>query len=489
MKPIYIVLLIFIYFGILILISRFTGKNDTNDAFFRADRRSPWYLVAFGMIGATLSGVTFISVPGWVGATQFGYLQVVLGNVLGYVVIIAVLLPIYYKLKVTSIYQYLDNRFGFTSYKTGATFFFLSQMMGASLRLYLVALVLDEFVFSNWNIPFYVTVIIAVALIWLYTNRGGIKTIVYTDTLQTFFMLTSVVVTVYLIMKNLNWNITDLFTSPDIKQYTKTFFTDDFLKKDYFWKAFLGGAFITITMTGLDQNMMQKNLTCKNIREAQKNVISYSVVFILAIIMFLFLGALLYVYATKSGMGLPERADLLFPEIALNGGMGLTLAIAFLLGLIASAYSSADSALAALTTSFCIDFLNIEKRQAKHQIKIRRKVHIGISAAMALIIIVSNQFLSESVIDSIFMVASYTYGPLLGLFAFGIMTKWEVEDKWVWVVALIAFGLSLTLGTIPAEYLRGYEFNYELLGVNGLLTFIGLLIIKKKTKVDSENIK
>lgn len=480
MKPIYIILLIAAYFGLLMLISYFTSKDDSNAAFFKANQKSPWYLVAFGMIGATLSGVTFISVPGWVGDSQFSYLQVVLGNVLGYVVIVFVLLPIYYRFNVTSIYQYLGHRFGNTSYKTGAAFFFLSRIIGSALRLYLVALVLQKFVFDAWNVPFFVTVIIAIGLIWLYTNRGGIKTIVYTDTLQTFFMLASVVVTVYFIMTNLDWGVSDLLTASELKPYTKTFFTDNFLNKNYFWKSFIGGAFITISMTGLDQDMMQKNLTCKNLKEAQKNVISYSLAFLLAIVLFLVLGALLYVYVDKTGMSMPERADLLFPEIAINGNMGAFLAVTFLLGLIASAYSSADSGLTALTTSFCVDFLTIGKYKPKRQKSLRKQVHIGLSALLVVIIVAANQFLERSMIDSIFMAAAYTYGPLLGLFAFGIFTKWNIRDKWVWLVALVAFILSFIMGMLPPELLGGYEFNYELMVVNGGLTFIGLLIIRKK---------
>lgn len=480
MKPIYILLIIVVYFGVLYLISYFTGKNDSNDAFFKAENKSPWYLVAFGMVGASLSGVTFISVPGWVADSQFSYMQVVFGYVLGYLVITFVLLPIYYRMNVTSIYQYLENRFGNVSYRTGAFFFFISRILGAAFRMFLVATVLQQFVFDAWGVPFFVTVIIAIGLIWFYTSRAGIKTIVWTDTLQTLFMLGSVVLTVYFMMDELGWSVSELFTAPELAPYTQIFFTDDILAKDYFWKAFIGGIFITICMTGLDQDMMQKNLTCKNLKEAKKNVLSYSMVFVPVNILFLLLGALLFVYAHKTGMVIPERTDLLFPEIALHGGLGSGLAVLFILGLIAAAYSSADSALTALTTSFCVDFLHIEKREAKRQTSIRKRVHIGLSALLVVVIVVFNYLLDSNVIDMLLTAASYTYGPLLGLFAFGIFTKWEIRDKWSWLVAVISAGLTFLLGQLPSEMLGGYHFNYELLVVNGALTFLGLVLIRRK---------
>lgn len=480
MKPTYIVLLIVVYFSILFVISYLTGRDDSNEAFFKAKSKAPWYLVAFGMIGTTLSGVTFISLPGWVEDSQFSYTQVVLGNVLGYLVITFVLLPVYYRLNVTSIYQYLDHRFGTTSYKTGAVFFFVSRVIGASFRLFLVAAVLQHFVFDAWNIPFVVTVIISILLIWLYTSRGGIKTVIWTDTFQTLFILLSVFVTGYIILNKLDWNLMDVFTAPEMEPYTKTFFFDDVYQKEYFWKSFIGGMFITITMTGLDQDMMQKNLTIKSLKDAQKNILSYSAIFVPINVVFLFLGALLYIYAEKSGMTIPERADLIFPEIALNGDLGFGLAILFLLGLIAAAYSSADSALTALTTSFCVDFLNIEKREAKSQKGLRKRVHIGISVLLVAVIVMFNYLLDSSVIDLLFTAASYTYGPLLGLFAFGILTKIKVHDKWVLPIALICAGATFGIDQLPTEWFGGYEFNYELLLLNGILMFIGLFLIRKK---------
>ena len=485
MGPSFILFLVAAYFGVLLLISYFTGKNSSNETFFRANKESPWYVVAFGMVGASLSGVTFISVPGWVRDSQFSYMQVVLGYLVGYFVITFILLPIYYRLNVTSIYQYLQQRFGEVSYKTGAFFFFISRVLGASFRLFLVATVLQYFVFDAWNIPFVVTVTISILLIWLYTARAGIKTIVWTDTLQTLFMLGSVGVAIYFVSQELNWGFIDFYTAPELEPYTKTFFTDSFLDKDYFWKAFFGGMFITICMTGLDQDMMQKNLTCKSLKDAQKNVLSYSFVFVPVNLLFLFLGALLFIYAEESGISIPvmdgsEKTDLLFPEIALNGNMGLGLGVIFILGLIAAAYSSADSALTSLTTSFCVDFLNIEKRELSSQKGLRQKVHVGISVLLIAVIIAFKYLLDSNIIDLLLTAATYTYGPLLGLFAFGIFTKIPVKDKWVWLVSVISVVITFILGNLPSEYLGGYEFNYELLILNGCITFLGLVLIRRK---------
>src|SRR5690625_1521463 len=480
MEPIHIILIISAYFGLLMLISYFTGKDDSNEAFFKAENKAPWFLVAFGMIGTSLSGVTFISVPGWVRDSQFSYMQVVLGYFFGYLVIAFVLLPIYYRLNVTSIYQYLDHRFGKTSYITGAIFFFISRVIGAAFRLFLVATVLQYFVFDAWKVPFFVTVVLSILLIWLYTSRGGIKTIIWTDTLQTLFMLGAVVATVFIIANKFDWEFADFLTAKELQPYTEMFFMEDVLAKYYVWKSFVGGMVITICMTGLDQDMTQKSLACKNLKDAQKKVMSYSMVFVPVNIIFLFLGAILYIYAEKVGILIPERSDLLFPEIALNGGIGIGVSIIFLLGLIAAAYSSADSALTALTTSFCVDFLNIEERRAKAQKSLRKRVHIGISVLLILVIIAFNYFLDSSVIDLLLRAGSYTYGPLLGLFAFGIFTKMQIRDKWVLPVALIAASLTFILGQVPAEMLGGYHFNYELLLVNGGLMFLGLILIRRK---------
>ncbi|MDA0357062.1 MAG: sodium:solute symporter [Bacteroidetes bacterium] len=485
MTPTLILFVILSYFAVLYGISRTTSRDDSNQAFFKANRQSPWYLVAFGMIGASLSGVTFISVPGWVAGAQMGYMQVVFGYLAGYMVIAFVLLPIYYSLNLTSIYQYLEERFGPVSHRTGAFFFFISRVIGAAFRLFLVAIVLQQFVFDNWNVPFELTVILSVMLIWVYTYRGGIKTIVWTDTLQTLLMLIAVVLSVYLILNFLNIGFIDFLRSESFDQYNQIFFTDNLLDKNHFIKAFTGGMFIAICMTGLDQDMMQKNLTCRTLKDAQKNVVWFSLVLVMVNMLFLILGALLFIYADSAGVALPlmdgtPKSDLLFPEIALNQGLGGTLAVVFLLGLIAAAYSSADSALTALTTSFCVDFLAIEKRPEGLQKSLRKKVHIGVCLALILVIISFKYFVDRNVIDGLLTVATYTYGPLLGLFAFGILTKYQLKDRWVWVVCLISLVLITVLGNLPASYLGGYQLGYELLPLNGLLTFLGLVLIRRK---------
>jgi len=487
MKPIYILSLIVIYFCTLILIAYITGKNDNNETFFKANKKSPWYVVAFGMIGASLSGVTFISVPGWVQSSQFSYMQVVFGYLAGYFVIAYVLIPIYYKLKVTSIYEYLKYRFGPKAHKTGFVFFFVSRVLGASFRLFLVATVLQYFIFDAWNIPFEITVILSVLLIWIYTFKGGIKTIVWTDTLQTLFMLTAVFTTIYIILNKMNLSVSEIFNSSEFDQYSKILFTGDFNDKKFFLKSFFGGMFIAIAMTGLDQDMMQKNLTCKNTKEAQWNVISLGLVLILVNFVFLTLGALLFVYAEKFGIAIPIvdggiKTDLLFPEIALNGGLGITIAVVFTLGLIAAAYSSADSALTALTTSYCIDFLDIENKAKEKQIIIRKRIHVVISILLVVVIVVFKHVLQDNVISSLLQVASYTYGPLLGLFTFGIFTKIQVKDNYVWIIAILSVVATYFLNRHSIQLLNGYVFGYELLIVNGIFTFIGLYFIKKNLK-------
>lgn len=479
-----IIILISIYFAVLMVISYLTGKNDSNLDFFKANKQSPWYVVAFGMIGASLSGVTFISVPGWIEGSKFSYMQVVLGYLVGYFIVAFILMPIYYKLNVTSIYEYLHQRFGVVSHKTGAFFFFMSRVLGASFRLFLVAIVLQQFVFDDLGIRFEFTVVISILLIWIYTNRGGIKTIVWTDTLQTLFMILAVCLSIVLINRELGWSFSDFLTSDELKTYSQVFFTDDIMAKNHFIKSFLGGMFITICMTGLDQDMMQKNLTCKSLKDAQKNMISFSLVMAVVTFLFVLLGALLFIFANKNNIAIPmmdgsPKTDLLFPEIALNSGLGLLLSITFMLGLIAAAYSSADSALTSLTTSFCIDFLNIEKKESNNQKRIRKQVHIAMSILLIVVIIIFRYVLNKNVIDSLLTVAGYTYGPLLGLFAFGIFTKFKIHDKLVWIVALVSVIITTVLGNIPTDSLGGYAIGYELLPINGLFTFLGLLLIRK----------
>ena len=485
MKGQHILLLTFIYFVFLVIIARITGKNDSNSDFFKAGKQSPWYLVAFGMIGASLSGVTFISVPGWVEASEFSYFQVCLGYIAGYMIVAFLLLPIYYKLNLTSIYEYLLKRFGSVSHKTGAFFFFISRVLGAAFRMYLMAIVLQQFVFEQWKIPFEVTVVLSILLIWVYTNKGGIKTIVWTDTLQTLFMLSAVILSIYMITNVLGWSFTEFLSSDELKQYSTIFKTESIVTKDYFLKSFFGGMFITICMTGLDQDMMQKNLSCKTLKDAQKNMFWFSLILTLVTFLFLLLGALLFIYAKRFDITLPlmdgtPKTDLLFPEIALNSGLGLTLASVFILGLIAAAYSSADSALTSLTTSFCIDILDLKNHSEIEKKRIRKKTHIGMSILLILVIIAFKQLLNSNVIDSLLTVAGYTYGPLLGLFAFGIFTNYKVKDRWVWIIALLSVLTVYGLGQIPAVYLGGYEIGYELLPLNGLLTFFGLVLIRRK---------
>ncbi|MDO6597615.1 sodium:solute symporter [Oceanihabitans sp. 2_MG-2023] len=473
-----IILLIAAYFGVLIIISYLTGKKSGNDAFFKGNKQSPWYVVAFGMIGASLSGVTFISVPGWIEASQFSYMQVVLGYIVGYLVIGTVLLPLYYRLNLTSIYTYLEERFGNYSYKTGASFFIISRIIGASFRLFLVANVLQIILFDELGVEFWQTVTITVLLIWLYTFKSGIKTIVWTDTLQTLFMLIAVGVAIYFVSESLNLegqNILGFVLDSDL---SKTFFFDDFKSGNYFWKQFISGAFIAIVMTGLDQDMMQKNLTCKTLKDAQKNMFWFTIVLTIVNFIFLSLGLLLTVYAQQNGID--AHKDDLFPILAKNH-LSIGVFAFFLLGLIAAAYSSADSALTSLTTSFSIDILDIEKKHnPEKQVQIRKRIHILISLILILVIIAFKYIIKDaSVIAKLFVFAGYTYGPLLGLYAFGLFTKWQVKDKIVPIIAILSPILSYIISVNSLKWF-GFEFGFFILILNGLLTFIGLVLIRRK---------
>ena len=479
LSPEIILITVLSYFAILTLVSYITGREDNNKVFFKANKSSNWLIVAFGMVGASLSGVTFISVPGWVEDTQFTYFQVVLGYLVGYLFVATILLPIYYRLGLTSIYEYLDQRFGKNSYLVGSVFFLISRVLGASFRLFLVAIVLQEFVFDSMKIPFEITVIFSILLIWLYTKRGGIKTIVWTDTIQTTFMILAVILSIIYINKSLDWSITEFLYSSDLKEYNRIFVMDNFLERNFFWKHFIGGAFITICMTGLDQDMMQKNLTCRNIDEAKKNMVLFSFILVFVTFLFILLGALLYIYAYKSNISIPTNSDLLFPKISLEGGLGQFVGITFILGLIAAAYSSADSALTSLTTSFCIDILKINKLSEERQIKIRKQTHIWMSLTLIVVVIIYRYVLDRNVIDSLLIVAQYTYGPLLGLFAFGIFTKFQIDDKKVYYVVIINMILIIILGNIDSSSIGGYSIGYELLPINGLLNFIGLYLIRR----------
>ncbi|MES2063857.1 MAG: sodium:solute symporter [Bacteroidota bacterium] len=483
MSPAILLSFIIGYFLVLMVISYLTSKKSSdNDTFFVANRNSKWYLVAFGMIGTALSGVTFISVPGKVGAPsgdQFAYFQFVLGNAAGFIIIATVLLPLYYRLKLTSIYSYIEQALGTWSYKTAAGIFLLSRTIGSSFRLYLVVIVLQKFIFDSYGVPFAVTVLICLVLIWSYTFKGGLKTIIITDSLQTLFLVSSVFLSIYFICRSLNYNIFEAAEAIKNSSYSKIFFFNDFLGSHFHLsKQFLGGMFITIGMTGLDQDLMQKNLSLKNIKEAQKNMFSFTAVFVVINIFFLSVGALLYMYAQRNGISV-AKTDYLYPTIALQY-LGIVPAMVFMLGLTAATFATTDSALTALTTSFCVDFLNFNKRgdvNSKKMINVRHFVHIAFSGLMFLTIILFNALNNDAVVTAIFKVASYTYGPLLGLYSFGLFMSYrQVKDKLVPFICLISPAVCYFLSTESKVLLGGYVFDNELIIVNGLITFAGLWI-------------
>jgi solute:Na+ symporter, SSS family len=476
MSPTIIIVIILIYFSALIAISYFTSKNSDSDTFFLGNKNSPWYIVAFGMIGSSLSGVTFISVPGWVGASQFSYMQVVFGYLVGYFIIATLLLPLYYRLNLTSIYTYLNGRFGVYSYKTGAWLFLVSRTIGASFRLYLVTIVLQVGVFDKlgMHVPFIVTVAITILLIWVYTFKSGIKTIIWTDTFQTFFLISALFITIYVISNKMNLNIVELFETIKNSPYSKMFFFDDVNDTKYFYKQFLSGIFIAIAMTGLDQDMMQKNLTCRNLKDAQKNMFSFSILLVFVNFVFLALGALLFIYSNQLGIAIPEKTDTLYPMLAMDGFLGPVAAIFFVLGLIAASYASADAALAALTTSYCIDIIGIEKFDEAKRLRIRNKVHIAMSLVLAILIIVFKVLNNESVIKQIFTIAGYTYGPLLGLYAFGLFSKRKVIDKLVPFICIASPIICYILNIYSEQLFNGYKFSFELLIMNGMITYFGI---------------
>ncbi|RYJ45574.1 sodium:solute symporter [Flavobacterium beibuense] len=502
MQPITILSIIIVYFGVLIAISRLVSKKDSgNDAFFKANKNSKWYLVAFGMIGTALSGVTFISVPGEVGSPngeQFKYFQFVLGNAIGFILIAKVLLPLYYRLNLTSIYGYIENRLGQYSYKTAAMIFLISRTIGSAFRLYLVVIVLQRYVFDSFGVPFWATVLISLILIFAYTYKGGLKTIIITDTLQTFFIVSSVFFTIYFICESLDLSLPQAFETVKESNYSKIFFFEDFIgSRFHFIKQILGGIFVTIAMVGLDQDLMQKNLSCKNIGEAQKNMFTFTGIFVVINLFFLGVGALLYIYANKNGVDVPlvdgkPRTDLLFPEIAFHH-LALIPSVIFLLGLTAATFATTDSALTALTTSFCVDFLGMDKTENANKpnvVRTRHWVHISFSLLMFLVIIVFNIINDNSVVSMIFRIASYTYGPLLGLYAFGLFIKnLTLRDKLTPLVCIASPLLTLALSLNSNVLFGDYVFDNELIIVNGLITFILLLCISKKTLVSSSQQK
>lgn len=479
MNTVTIGLLILGYFLVLIIISAFTSKKADNEAFFLGNRKSPWYIVSIGMIGSSLSGVTFISVPGWVATSQFTYIQMVLGFIIGYVVIANLLLPLYYRLNLTSIYTYLNNRFGLWSYKSGSLLFIVSKLMGASVRMYLMASVLQLAISDSLHIPFPVTVFIAIGLIWLYTFRGGIKTIIWTDALQTLLMLSALVVTIVYIAGELNLNFKSLVTTIVDSPYSKVWVWKDWAASNHFIKQFFSGMFVTIVMTGLDQDMMQKNLSCKNLKDAKKNMYWYGFGFLPVNLLFLSLGVLLYSFAHQIGLEIPVRGDDLYPTLALGGHLPIAVGIFFILGLVSAAYSSADSALTSLTTSFSLDILRINQKPEKEAKQIRFVVHIIFSILIALLIIAFRILNSGSIIDTLYILAGYTYGPLLGLFSFGLFTKFQIKDKWVLLAVILP---PIITGIMDYNSIKwfGFSLGYEKLILNGFVTFILLLLMVKK---------
>jgi Na+/proline symporter len=494
MTPAYILLVIALYFCVLLLVSYFTSKKDNdNNAFFKANKNAAWYLVAFGMIGTALSGVTFISVPGEVGSPngeQFKYFQFVLGNAVGFLVIAKILLPLYYRLNLTSIYEYIEQRLGVVSYKTAAAIFLLSRTIGSAFRLYLVVIVFQRYIFDFYNVPFFITVLFSLLLIFAYTYKGGIKTIIITDTLQTFFLISSVFLTILLICNTLDLNFIQAFETVKESNYSQVFFWENFVESRFhFVKQFLGGMFVTIAMVGLDQDLMQKNLTCKNIGEAQKNMFWFTGIFVVVNIFFLSVGALLYIYAAKNNIEVPldlvtgkPRTDLLFPEIAFNH-LAIIPGTIFLLGLTAATFATTDSALAALTTSFCIDFLGMEKEKSsgKNLVKQRHIVHFSFCILMFLVILLFNAINDASVVSMIFRVASYTYGPLIGLYFFGLFVKnRNVIDVLVPFICILSPLICFFLHKYSDTIFNGYVFDNELILVNATITFLGLLLISKK---------
>jgi Na+/proline symporter len=503
MSPWILLLIVVVYFSALILISYITSRGADNATFFIGNRKSPWFLVAYGMIGATISGVTYISIPGEVGNSNFSYLQLVFGYFVGYMVIANVLLPLYYRMNLTSIYGYLEHRFGWHSYKTGAFYFLLSRVIGASFRLYIVAMVVDTFILSRFGVPFWLTVIITIALVYVYSFKGGIRTIVYTDTFLTTFLLLGVIFSIVLISKELDFSASDLINSIHESRYSKLFVWD-WRPGNNFFKHFLSGIFICITMTGLDQDMMQKNLSCRNIKEAKKNMYWMSSLLIVVNALFLTLGALLYIYSNSkgiiienfanpdlvkscpiklldpaSGMLSCAKTDELFPFLVFNY-LPPIVSIVFFVGLIAAAYASADSALTALTTSFCVDFLGF--REDNQRMGTRNLVHVGFSVLLILFILFYSAVNNQSVINSLFTIAGYTYGPLLGLFSFGIFTRYRTNEKWVLIITILAIGMSYIISLYSGDLFNGYKVGFEIVVLNGLLVFGGLYLTRKKSK-------
>ena len=468
-----IIVTILAYFCILLVFSRFTSRRATNSTFYRADRRSPWYMVAFGMIGASISGITFVSVPGMAVKTDMTYLQMCFGFIFGYLIVAFVLLPVYYRLNLTTIYTYLQTRLGQRAYKTGSSFFLLSKLIGAAVRFYVVCIILQRFVLDQLAIPFLVTVVFMVGLIWLYTRKGGIKTLVWTDSFQTLCMFLALILIIFHVMAALHLNLNQAVTAIANDSHSRVFIWQDWASKQNFWKMFLSGIFIVIVMTGLDQDMMQKNLTCKSLREGQKDMCSYGLAFVPANLLFLSLGILLMMLSHREGIAIPCATDDLLPMFAATGSLGSLVIVLFTIGIVAASFSSADSAMTALTTTWCVDIM-----EKKDDERLRKRTHLGFALLFVVFILAFKALNSTSVIDAIYIICSYTYGPLLGLFAFGLFTRWQVKDRCVPYIAIISPVICFAIETITRQT-TGYEFGYELLMVNGLLTFVGLFLCRK----------
>lgn len=482
MSPVLVLITIAAYFAILFTISYIAGRKADNAGFFVGNRKSTWYVVAFAMIGSSISGVTFVSVPGMVATSNFSYLQMVLGFVAGQFIIAFLLIPLFYKMNLVSIYEYLENRFGLSSYRTGAWFFFISKMLGAAVRLFLVCLTLQLLVFDPLKLPFILNVIATVALVWLYTFQGGVKSLIWTDSLKTFCLVVSVVLCIYYIASDLNLSFTGMVNTVVDSDFSRFFFFDDVNDKRYFFKQFLAGVFTMIAMTGLDQDMMQRNLSCKNFKDSQKNMITSGISQFFVILLFLMLGVLLYTFTAQNGITNPAKSDELFPMVATGGYFPVIVGVLFIVGLISSAYSAAGSALTALTTSFTVDILGTKGKSEQEVVTIRKRVHIGMAIVMGIVIFIFNILNNTSVIDAVYILASYTYGPILGLFAFGMLTKKQVRDKYIPLVAILSPILCFILQKNSEVWFNGYAFSYELLIFNAFFTFIGLCLLTVNEK-------
>jgi len=484
MSPILILSIVFLYFILLLFISFYTARGANANSFFIGNKKSKWYIVAYGMIGTSLSGVTFMSVPGEVGTKEFAYMQIVLGYFVGYFIIALVLLPLYYKLNLTSIYTYLRERFGNTTYKTGSLFFILSRTLGASIRVFLVVNMLQVFVLNPMGIPFGVTGAIIIALILIYTFKGGVKTIVWTDMIQTTCMLGALIISVILVMNHLGYSPSQMISAINEKSLTQTFFWD-WKDKKFFGKEFLSGIFITVAMTGLDQEMMQKNLSCRNLKEAQKNMFTFSFILVFVNLLFLILGAVLFVFADKTSLVVPAQTDQLFPTVALSH-LGEVAGLIFLIGLISALYPSADGALTALTSAFCIDIINLPEKKfsEKKKTRLRYLVHLSFAVIFLLCILWYKANVSASVISTLLSIAGYTYGPLLGLYSFGMFMKRKINDRWSPVVCIISPLICYYVNLHSQQWFNGYQLGFEVLVLNGILTFTGLLLISRRLSIE-----